>query len=85
MDSRDYFALADLGDLYLKRATATSGKNLAEAQTAAIDEAMRLCDEAKGYFTRASADPDISDYAASKIAYADKLLRSLKLERSVRD
>jgi len=85
MDSHDLLAVADLGDVYLTRASNTSGKNLAEAQTAALDEAMRLCDEAKGYYERASADPDLRDYAASKTAYADKLLRSLKLERSVRD
>ena len=85
MDSHDLFAVADLGDVYLMRASNTSGKNLAEAQTASLDEAMRLCEEAKGYYARASSDPDLSDYAASKSAYADKLLRSLKLERSVRD
>ncbi len=85
MDSRDMLAVADLGDVYLKRASDLNPKNLAEAQTSNLDQAMRLCDEAKGYFARASADPDISDYAASKSAYADKLLRSLKLERSVRD
>ena len=85
MNSRDYFALADLGDLYLKRARATVPDNLADAQTPAIDEAMRLCDEAKGYYARAAEDPDINDYAVSKTAYADKFLRSLKLERLVRD
>jgi tetratricopeptide (TPR) repeat protein len=85
MDSHDMLAEADLGDVYLNRAIASVPKNLADATTASLDEAIRLCDEAKTHYERASSDPELADYCASKIAYADKFLRSLKLERSVRD
>jgi tetratricopeptide (TPR) repeat protein len=85
LDSHDLLAVADLGDVYLKRASDLNPKNLADATTPNLDEAIKLCDEAKGYYERASSDPDLRDYCASKTAYADKLLRSLKLERSVRD
>jgi len=85
LDPHDMFAVADMGDVYLNRTMASVPKNLSDAQTPALDEAIRLCNEAKGYYTQASSAPDLSDYCASKTAYADKFLRSLKLERSVRD
>ena len=87
LDSHDMIAVADLGDASLNRATGLipADRNLSNVQTSVLDEAIGLCNDAKGYYERASSDPNVRDYAAAKSAYADKLLRSLKLERSVRD
>jgi tetratricopeptide (TPR) repeat protein len=84
LDPKDMVPVADLGDIYLKRAGDVSGKNLADAQLPALKEAVNLCNEAKGYYSRASDDKELAAYCASKTAYADKLLRSLNLEISVR-
>jgi len=55
------FAVADMGDVYLNRTMASVPKNLSDAQTPALDEAIRLCNEAKGITPRRRR-PDLSDY-----------------------
>ncbi|HTW91181.1 MAG TPA: tetratricopeptide repeat protein [bacterium] len=84
LDPHDMIAVADMGDVCLNRAESLVGKNLADVQTSVLDEAIELCNEAKGYYERASSDPDVRDYATAKLAYVDRFLKSLKLERSVR-
>ena len=84
LDSHDLLAVADLGDVCLKQAHDVVPKNLADAQLPALKQAVSLCNQAKEYYSRASDDPDLKDYCASKTQYVDQFLKSLNLEISVR-